>query len=554
VTPAAEAPKYGGTFTVYLTADITHWDEAFAMTPTTWPLTHQELLTGDWTKGPAGTGECDWTIGGTCRLDQSVGEAAESWESPEVGHLIFHIRHGIHWSLDPNNAASKLVNGRELTADDVVFELKRICTEPKAYFKTAYPIMSAGLQATAPDKYTVDIKVPVDQFSNALGIMPDLWHVAPPEPIKAFGSTDTWSTQVGSGAFIVTSYVPGSIVTLVKNPNYYFKDPIGPGKGNQLPYIDAIKMLILPDTSTAQAALRTGKLDRGSAASLDELDTAMKGAPQLLSKKVMGHTAACLAMWLNKPNLPFKDIRVRQAMMMATDFNAIKDQLYRGDAVIQTWPNPYQKEYKNIFVPISEMPASVQDLYTYNPDKAKSLLKEAGYPTGFKTNIICSNVASQVDYLSVIKDMWSKVGIELILNPKDPAVYSSINSGLTYDEMLYAGAGGAIGRYYSCNTFDGTGYFNPSQVADPTVKEYVAKMSNLFNTQKMDELDKTYRELLPYALAQAWAIPKPNAYTYNLWWPWVKNYHGESSIGYTNQWGFSQFIWLDQDLKKSMGH
>jgi len=149
--------------------------------------------------------------------------------------------------------------------------------------------------------------------------------------------------------------------------------------------------------------------------------------------------------------------------------------------------------------------------------------------------------------------MWSKVGIDIIIDPRDPAVASSLITGLKYDEMVYSTAGGAIGRYYSCNTFDGTGYFNTSQASDPVVKEAVVKMADLFNTMQTDKLDETYRNLLPYVLGQAWVIPKPQAYSYNLWWPWVKNYHGESSMGYTNTPNWAQYVWLDQDLKKAMG-
>ena len=549
--PAAAVPKYGGTLTLRLGGDITSFDEYKSMSPTTFSLTHEELVTGDWTKGPAGTGECDWTLVGSTKLTQSVGAVAESWELPEVGHMVWHIRHGIHWALDPNSEASRLVNGRELTADDVVFTLKRVTTEPRAYIKTAYPDLSATIEVTAPDDYTVVIKVPVSQYSNALGVLPDLIHIVCPEPVQKYGNMDNWKWQVGTGPFILTDYVAGSQALLVRNPNYWDKDPIGPGKGNQLPYLDAVKFLILPDNSTAQAALRVGKLDRSAAGTITDLQSALQGAPDLQYKKTLGHTAACIAMWVNKPNLPFYDKRVRQALMMGTDFNIIKDQLYEGDAEIQSWPNPYQKEYKSIFVPISEMPSSVQELYQYNPDKSKVLLKEAGYPTGFKTRIICSD--THVDYLAVIKDMWSKIGVDLELDIKASATYSTISTGLTYDEMMYAGAGGAIGRYYSCNTFDGTGYFNPSQVADPVVKKAVAEMADLFNIQDFEKLDEIYRNLLPYVLEQAWVIPKPAVYGYNLWWPWVKNYHGESSIGYTNTSNYPKYIWLDQDLKASMG-
>ena len=68
-----------------------------------------------------------------------------------------------------------------------------------------------------------------------------------------------WRNAVGTGPFILTDYLSGSAATLVKNPDYWATDPVGPGQGNQLPYIDGIQYLIIPDVSTRQAALRTGK-------------------------------------------------------------------------------------------------------------------------------------------------------------------------------------------------------------------------------------------------------------------------------------------------------
>ena len=62
------------------------------------------------------------------------------------------------------------------------------------------------------------------------------------------------------------------------------------------------------------------------------------------------------------------------------------------------------------------------------------------------------------------------------------------------------------------------------------------------------------REMAIYALDQAWAIQVPVYRTSTFWWPWLKNYSGEISVGYFNNAGWSQFVWLDQDLKRSMGY
>jgi peptide/nickel transport system substrate-binding protein len=197
------------------------------------------------------------------------------------------------------------------------------------------------------------------------------------------------------------------------------------------------------------------------------------------------------------------------------------------------------------------MPEEVQDLYRYNPEKAKALLAEAGYPNGFKANIIIANDAFQIDLLSAYKEMWSKIGVELTLQPKESVVFNSIFSGLSFEEMMWAPAFGGIGRYYSCNSFDGPGMFNTSQANDAHVKEVKAQLVELFNKQDFTTMASVYRSLMPYVLEQAWVIPTPIAYGYVVWWPWIKNYHGEISVGY-GQACWPQYVWIDKDMKEKI--
>jgi peptide/nickel transport system substrate-binding protein len=55
-------------------------------------------------------------------------------------------------------------------------------------------------------------------------------------------------------------------------------------------------------------------------------------------------------------------------------------------------------------------------------------------------------------------------------------------------------------------------------------------------------------------LDQAWAIPAPATPLNNFWWPWIKNYHGEASLGYDNTFNYTKYIWMDETLKESMGY
>ena len=69
-----------------------------------------------------------------------------------------------------------------------------------------------------------------------------------------------------------------------------------------------------------------------------------------------------------------------------------------------------------------------------------------------------------------------------------------------------------------------------------------------------DMIDSVYRDLVPYVLEKAWVIPCPNPYMFSMWWPWMKNYNGELSIGYFNMHNYLKYVWFDQNLKKEMGY
>ncbi len=548
----ASAPQYGGVLAIGATSSVFQFDEAFTMTTTSGAYTHNEPAIGDWAKGPAGTGEADWTYSGNDRLRLKTGAIAESWEIPDVGHIIFHVRQGVHFGLNPALEASRLVNGRELVAEDFVKSLQRLCTEPRAYVKNSYPRLAAGTVFTATDKYTVDIKMPASETPDGMSQWFDRNHIIAPEVAAKYGNVNRWDLQVGTGPFLLTDYVEGSSLTFMKNPKYWMLDPVAPGKGKQLPYVDQVKLLIITDISTAQSAFRTGKIAQLRLETLDDADAITKNTPGLEKKRYLEHATQTISMHLYKKDLPTSDVNVRRALFMGTDLEGIKNSLYRGDAEVQSWPHPYLKEYASMFLPLNEAPADVQELYKYNPDKAKDLLKQAGFPNGFKAKIVCRNTAGDVDFLSAVKDQWSKIGVTLEIQPKEMGVYTSIWQGLSYEDMLYAGGMG-IGGYYRCIAFDTPSFWNPSQVNDPLVQSTKVKIYDLFNQLKIDEVDATFKDLMKYALAQAWYIPRPLPYSYVLWYPYLKGYHGELNVGWAGAgWEWVQFVWMDQALKTNM--
>jgi peptide/nickel transport system substrate-binding protein len=551
----SDIPRYGGILNVLLTGDIQTFDEATGgMHTSTWSLhlTNEELLTGDWAKGPAGTGQFQHIYMGNTRFDSKTGSLAEKWEVPEPGHIIFKIRQGVHWGLNPNSEASRLVNGREFTADDVLFNLKRYTTEPMSYIFRQASATWAASTFTAPDKWTVDVRTPTDGFIWALCYLPDFISMMPPEVVRKYANMNDWRVSVGTGAFFLTDYVSFSSLTFARNPGYWDKDPVGSGKGNQLPYVDGVKMLIISDPSTQMAAVRTAKTDWMPAVEYDDFRSLTNNTPELKYLRFIAPYANGIYMRTDKPDLPFKDKRVRRALMMATDFKEMMDSAMAGDAELMGWPIPRAKEYENAYLPLEEASESVRELWTYNPQKAKQLLAEAGYPNGFKTRVICNaSGGSFADQLSIFKAMWAKVGVDLVIEPKESGVYSNIMRARTHEEMIYE-ASGAVGTYVRLLRFVGPVMDNASFVDDPVINKAKIPLWDAYYRMDDAAVDRLYRELMKYVLDQAYGIPRPVAFQYVLWWPWLKNYHGETNVGNDNTYNWAKNIWIDQSLKEQM--
>ena len=552
--PTPEKPRYGGTFNMVLNAEILGFDPAFPSTGIPTRMVQETLMESDWGKGPAGTGQSDM-LGVMPPTDFFRPLVAESYEIPTIGTMIFNIRRGVRYGLNPASEASKLMNGRELTADDVVFSVNRQISATTSPTRTGAPEMSRNASANKTGPWQVTIKTPVDPwwgFANFFGTWAS--YLEAPDVVTKYGDTRDWRNLVGTGPFMLTEYVPGSAATLKRNQNYWDKNPVGPGKGDQLPYADAIRLLIIPDVSTRLAALRTAKLDWASPVSTEDAVTVKLTSKELKYEYYWGsYGTTIIGMRLDKPELPFKDLKVRQGLMLATNFDSIVKDLFMGDADVQAWPTLPDKVNRPAYMPLSEMPANVQALYKYGPEKAKQLLKEAGYPNGFKTKIVVTNTPALIDRLSVIKDMWAKIGVDLEIQPKEPAVYNSLSTTRSYEELIYKGAPGGTMNIGTMSAMQGETHWNMSYVRDPKVGQVHGEIQKniVINMPKVFQL---YHDLLPYALEQAWVIPTPFPHQYTFWWPWVKNYQGEIYVmgfaGYT----FAKFVWIDQDLKKQMGH
>ena len=234
----------------------------------------------------------------------------------------------------------------------------------------------------------------------------------------------------------------------------------------------------------------------------------------------------------DKPDLPFKDIRVRQALMMATDMNSIKNGQFGGDAEIIASPSSLL--FPSTYTPLDKLPADVQALYTYSPDKAKQLLADAGFPNGFKTTLTIDSTSQASDMAQIIKSQWLKVGVDVEIQIKENVVFQTALDDPQYDQMMMtrnAGGDNALFVRYSFGYFRGSNSYNISSVddpvgSDPVIEKAFQDESKYINVD-FAAADKVIKDANVYILGQAFLVPTPADYSNRIWQPWIKDYFGE---------------------------
>jgi peptide/nickel transport system substrate-binding protein len=537
-----EVPKYGG-WIRQVAKEPKNFDPSLVPYTLCMSLywTNEELICGDWAKGPAGTGEADWFWGCGGRMELMTGWLAESWETPDDQTIIFHIRKDVHWHNKPP------VNGRELTADDVAWCINREFTSPKAY---SYALAKTGNGPTsvkALDKSTVEVKVPTEALGVLLLEIGDHMFIYPPDMIEAYGDMNDWKLACGTGAWVLTDYVPSVSVTYSANPDYWQKDPIHPE--NQLPYPDGYKGLVMADLSTQLASFRTGKIDLLDNISWENFELLKDKCPELQYKKKYKFYSF-LSGREDKPELPFKDVRVRRALNLAVNQQEIIDDYYNGNADLLLYPcgGPLPV-FKPYYIPLEEQPESVQELFTYNPEKARQLLAEAGYPNGFKT--VVQTTSANVDFLSLIREYFLDVGVDMEIEVLESSVFSGVSMGRTHKEMIY----NMIKPDAPWMLYE----VRPDQMWCPSFWESERTKEAWDGIRRAlgrddDEVARIMKDIGPHILDNAWGVWTPIEQVYVMWWPWFQNYRGEWAMGYLSTDRNWTFIWIDNKLKESMGY
>jgi peptide/nickel transport system substrate-binding protein len=378
--------------------------------------------------------------------------------------------------------------------------------------------------------------------------------LANPEAVRQWGDVRDWHHAIGTGPFFLQDFVSDGSATLVRNHDYWGVDERYPQ--NKLPYVDSIKYLIIPDDAVALAAMRAGKIDVMTGVSALDAQAMRKTNPEILQTRNEGTQA--LTIQIKNDKAPFNDIRVRKAMQMAIHLPAIAKDYYHG--LVDPYPSTItSRSLKGWGFPYDEWPQELKDEYAYNPAAAKKLLAEAGYPNGFKTNVV-ADTAWDMDLIRIIKTYFAQVGIDMEIRPMEH------NAMLTFVEVErkhdlvwreYGPLGhtyaplGAIARFHSRHLP------NLLMVSDPVFDAFYPKA--LAATGE-DELKLIMRDANERAARQHFAISLLQPMSYALCQPWLKGFHGQIHSVWMGMGGPSRLslygarFWIDQKLKKSLGH
>ena len=147
--------------------------------------------------------------------------------------------------------------------------------------------------------------------------------------------------KLGTGPFMIQDWVPDSALTLEKNPNYWYDDPVAGHEGNRLPYLDKAIFLQIEDSGTKMAALATGKIDHQRLISPQLAEDVIARNPELKHRLLMATVIPRINLRQDfelDGKFPFQDERVRRALWLAIDNQAIKDDFPQGKAELFAYP------------------------------------------------------------------------------------------------------------------------------------------------------------------------------------------------------------------------
>ncbi len=400
-----------------------------------------------------------------------------------IPHLLesYEFVDDLTWRLKLRKGI-KFHDGTELKAEDVKFTLERIL-DPNQNSPRASMIDEIDT-ITIIDDYTLEIKTKYP--SGPLMVDLTYQEILPKHAVEAQGE-DFFKNPFSTGPFKFVEWVPGERIVFEKNPDYWGGPaevpPVGP------PKVDKLIFKVIPDSATRMQALKAGEIHISYGFTADQAEEMAKD-PNLVVEKV--RAARSVFVFLNTHKAPFNDKRVRHALNMAVDVDAIIKNVLKG----------YGRRIACMSFPGVLGHDPNLEPFPYDPDRARQLLAEAGYPDGFDAVMMYDEewrkdqaeaiayYLGQVGVNVTIQLMdWGTIKNEYLLKAKGDMYFGSWGCG---ELELYGNVNSTFAREKDTYAFQ---YHNDEVTR--LMKEALATLDPEQRAQKFMELERILQEDAP---------------------------------------------------------
>lgn len=318
---------------------------------------------------------------------------AERWDIKEVGEnweITFHLRQGV-----------KFASGNPLTADDVVYSFQRVIAlnkSPAFLFTDIAQLKPENIKAADPS--TVVVTLPktaspqgfLSILTFTVGGIVDSKEVKAHESGGDYGSSWLLDHSAGSGPYVIDHWTKETEVLLTANPNY----------GGPKPALTQVLIKHIPEATNQQFALEKGDVDIARNLGPEQIE-ALKGKSGVTT--TTGDSLLLIYVGMNVTVKPLDDVRVREALRTAVDYDGIIQQLLKGNA----------KKVQTI-IPAGLAGHNPDAPFQQDVEKAKALLKEAGQEGGFTLELLVPTGSAPggvtwADLAAKLQSDWAKIGV-----------------------------------------------------------------------------------------------------------------------------------------------
>ncbi len=460
---------------------------------------------------------------------------AESWKVSEDGlTYTFKLRKGVKWVNVPP------LNGREFSAADVRFSYEYY-TRKESIMKEGFANVSA---VSTPDDFTAIYRLKerepgfiFELSSTGIG------YIVPMEVAEQDGNLKR--VVLGTGPFYNDDgYQPKQGIKYKRSPNYWGKDD----QGRQLPFVEGWEFVVVPDAAARQAGFRTGKLDWGSYGTIDQTQALLRTNPNIYGQETYSPRGGAGYMFrLDKT--PWNDVRVRRAMNLAIDYNQWAQLVYSLSKASALAIEPRTTWFKDRN--LSDAPEGLGEWFQHDPEKAKRLLAEAGYPNGFKTTLEYFKYAqSNEENVELLRDFWAKIGVEAELKSMDYTVFRANVDSAGWENISHAfsfpnrmDVDSQLNFLYS----KGLGIKTQGGINDPKIDEWVLAF---WASKDEGERIKLLRQIRERSLDQVFYIPNPITPGLQMIQPWVRNLTPNNNAFGAQDYRPIAYAWIDDGWRK----